>query len=243
MLLNDTRLLSRLARHEARLTGRQGAADGRDVREAAIPHARGGGHRCARAPGRAHAERDGRSEATLPASKDLASFLFFNGVRVWESRENVFSGLFFFIRGVLEAPSPEPTTDDTLPSPSRHDATLDDAFVFSLKKNVTSSKKGPIDVPLSDKMFAVKERALAAWPEPGPAFSKPAPPGPHAVKIILNGRVLDNGKTLKDVHVVSDAVVTCHLMVQVKHPPPSRSMVRAAGKTSESAPGCGCVVS
>ena len=79
-------------------------------------------------------------------------------------------------------------------------------------------------MPLSDKMFAVKERALAAWPEPGPAFSKPAPPGPHAVKIILNGRVLDNGKTLKDVHVVSDAVVTCHLMVQVKHPPPSRSM-------------------
>ena len=98
-------------------------------------------------------------------------------------------------------------------------------------------------MPLRDKMFAVKERALAAWPEPGPAFSKPAPPGPHAVKIILNGRVLDNGKTLKDVHVVSDAVVTCHLMVQVKHPPPSRSMVRAAGKTSDSAPGCGCVVS
>jgi len=42
-------------RHEARLTGRQGAADGRDVREAAVPHARGGGHRCARAPGRARA--------------------------------------------------------------------------------------------------------------------------------------------------------------------------------------------
>lgn len=42
-------------RHEERLTGRQGAADGRDVREAAVPHARGGGHRCARAPGRARA--------------------------------------------------------------------------------------------------------------------------------------------------------------------------------------------
>lgn len=169
---------------------------------------------------------------------------FYSSVRVWEARENVFSGLFFFIRGALEAPSPEPTTDDTLPSPSRFDATLDDAFATRvLEQNVTSSKKGPIDVPLSDKMFAVKERALAAWPEPGPAFSKPVPPGPHAVKIILNGRVLDNGKTLRDVHVASDAMVTCHLMVQVKHPPPSRSMVRAAGKTSDSAPGCGCVVS
>ena len=166
----------------------------------------------------------------------------------WRPRLGVsrkcFQRTFFFIRGALEAPSPEPTTDDTLPSPSRFDATLDDAFATRvLEQNVTSSKKGPIDVPLSDKMFAVKERALAAWPEPGPAFSKPAPPGPHAVKIILNGRVLDNGKTLKDVHVVSDAVVTCHLMVQTKHPPPSRSMVRAAGKTSEPNPGCGCVVS
>ena len=92
-------------------------------------------------------------------------------------------------------------------------------------------------------LAGVKERALAAWPEPSPAFSKPVPPGPHAVKIILNGRVLDNGKTLRDVHVASDAMVTCHLMVQVKHPPPSRSMVRATGKTSDSAPGCGCVVS
>ena len=158
----------------------------------------------------------------------------------------MFSADFVFHPRRALAPSPEPTTDDTLPSPSRFDATLDDAFATRvLEQNVTSSKnkKGPIDVPLSDKMFAVKERALAAWPEPGPAFSKPVPPGPHAVKIILNGRVLDNGKTLRDVHVASDAVVTCHLMVQVKHPPPSRSMVRAAGKTSDSAPGCGCVAS
>jgi hypothetical protein len=43
--------------------------------------------------------------------------------------------------------------------------------------------------------------------------------------------------------VAGDVVVTCHLMVQVKHPPPSKSMVRAAGKTTEVAPGCGCVVS
>ena len=98
-------------------------------------------------------------------------------------------------------------------------------------------------MPLSWTIFAVKERALAEWPEPGPAFSKPAPPGPHAVKIILNGRVLDNGKTLRDVKVTTEAVTTCHLMVQVKHPPPSRSMVRAAGKASAATPGCGCGVS
>jgi hypothetical protein len=97
---------------------------------------------------------------------------------------------------------------------------------------------------LTDKIFAVKERALAAWPEPSATFSVPPPPGPHAVKIILHGRVLDNGKTLREAKCVAgDVVVTCHLMVQVKHPPPSKSMVRAAGKTTEVAPGCGCVVS
>lgn len=99
LLLSDTRLLLHWARHEARLTGRQGAPDGRDVREAAIPHARGGGHRCARAPGRAHAERDGRSEATLPASKDPASFLF-KRPRLGVSRK-CFQRTFFFIRGAL----------------------------------------------------------------------------------------------------------------------------------------------
>jgi hypothetical protein len=99
---------------------------------------------------------------------------------------------------------------------------------------------------LTDKIFAVKERALAAWPAASPTFEKPLPAGPHAVKIILNGRVLDNGKTLRDAKLMGgDSVVTCHLMVQVKHPPPSRSMVRAAGKTTAANgnPGCGCVVS
>jgi hypothetical protein len=92
-------------------------------------------------------------------------------------------------------------------------------------------------------MFAVKERALANWPSPSPEFDKPVPPGPHAVKIILNGRVLDNGKTLREVKITADSLVTCHLMVQVKHPPPSKSMVRAAGKATERQQGCGCVVS
>lgn len=74
-------------RHEARLTGRQGAADGRDVREAAVPHARGGGHRCARAPGRARAtptvdprrrplQRPASFIPSRPASRSLQKMAF-----------------------------------------------------------------------------------------------------------------------------------------------------------------------
>jgi hypothetical protein len=164
-------------------------------------------------PGTRTRDADGRSEAT-PASK--TGVIYSKSSRVVQSPENVLK----FCQRLLACFANK---------------------AFSVSVFVTSS--GPIDVPLSDKMFAVKERALAAWPEPSETFSKQVPPGPHAVKIILNGRVLDNGKTLRDVKVATDAVVTCHLMVQTKHPPPSRSMVRAAGKTAEPNPGCGCVVS
>ena len=141
----------------------------------------------------------------------------------------VFGAAFFFSR---RFGNPTDRDDPVLVS---HDARRD------LDVRTETNLAGPIDVPLSWTIFAVKERALAAWPEPSPVFSKPAPPGPHALKLILNGRVLDNGKTLRDAKVASDAVVTCHLMVQVKLPPPSRGMAHADGKAL--APGCGCVVS
>jgi hypothetical protein len=195
-------------------------------------------------PGTRTRDADGRSEAT-PASK--TGVIYSKSSRVVQSPENVlkfFASAFWLVSRtrLCSAPpqseAPISVANRQSPDPSFHDTF---PLRFSVSFFVTSS--GPIDVPLSDKMFAVKERALAAWPEPSETFSKQVPPGPHAVKIILNGRVLDNGKTLRDVKVATDAVVTCHLMVQTKHPPPSRSMVRAAGKTSEPNPGCGCVVS
>ena len=193
-------------------------------------------------PGTRTRDADGRSEAT-PASK--TGVIYSKSSRVVQSPENVlkfFASAFWLVSRtrLCSAPpqSEAPTISANLQSP---DPSSPIPFLSFVSFFVTSS--GPIDVPLSDKMFAVKERALAAWPEPSETFSKQVPPGPHAVKIILNGRVLDNGKTLRDVKVATDAVVTCHLMVQTKHPPPSRSMVRAAGKTSEPNPGCGCVVS
>ena len=85
-----------------------GAADGRDVREVAVPHARGGGHRCARAPGSAHAERDGRSEAT-PRSLQNTSASFNPRGRNLKPR----SGGFFFFSASRETPSgPDPTRPD-----------------------------------------------------------------------------------------------------------------------------------
>jgi hypothetical protein len=186
-------------------------------------------------------DADGRSEAT-PASK--TGVIYSKSSRVVQSPENVlkfFASAFWLVSRTRLCSAP-PQSEAPSDTPIANLLTLPLRYLSS-RSFLFSSQTGPIDVPLSDKMFAVKERALAAWPEPSETFSKQVPPGPHAVKIILNGRVLDNGKTLRDVKVATDAVVTCHLMVQTKHPPPSRSMVRAAGKTSEPNPGCGCVVS
>jgi hypothetical protein len=192
-------------------------------------------------PGTRTRDADGRSEAT-PASK--TGVIYSKSSRVVQSPENVlkfFASAFWLVSRTRLCSAP-PQSEAPSDTPIANLLTLPLRYLSS-RSFLFSSQTGPIDVPLSDKMFAVKERALAAWPEPSETFSKQVPPGPHAVKIILNGRVLDNGKTLRDVKVATDAVVTCHLMVQTKHPPPSRSMVRAAGKTSEPNPGCGCVVS
>jgi hypothetical protein len=192
-------------------------------------------------PGTRTRDADGRSEAT-PASK--TGVIYSKSSRVVQSPENVlkfFASAFWLVSRTRLCSAP-PQSEAPSDTPISNLLTLPLRYLSS-RSFLFSSQTGPIDVPLSDKMFAVKERALAAWPEPSETFSKQVPPGPHAVKIILNGRVLDNGKTLRDVKVATDAVVTCHLMVQTKHPPPSRSMVRAAGKTSEPNPGCGCVVS
>jgi hypothetical protein len=192
-------------------------------------------------PGTRTRDADGRSEAT-PASK--TGVIYSKSSRVVQSPENVlkfFASAFWLVSRTRLCSAP-PQSEAPSDTPIANLLTLPLRYLSS-RSFLFSSQTGPIDVPLSDKMFAVKERALAAWPEPSETFSKQVPPGPHAVKIILNGRVLDNGKTLRDVKVATDAVVTCHLMVQTKHPPPSRSMVRAAGKTAEPNPGCGCVVS
>lgn len=193
-------------------------------------------------PGTRTRDADGRSEAT-PASK--TGVIYSKSSRVVQSPENVlkfFASAFWLVSRTRLCSAP-PQSEAPSDTPISNLLTLPSTIPLLSFVSVFVTSSGPIDVPLSDKMFAVKERALAAWPEPSETFSKQVPPGPHAVKIILNGRVLDNGKTLRDVKVATDAVVTCHLMVQTKHPPPSRSMVRAAGKTSEPNPGCGCVVS
>jgi hypothetical protein len=194
-------------------------------------------------PGTRTRDADGRSEAT-PASK--TGVIYSKSSRVVQSPENVlkfFASAFWLVSRTRLCSAP-PQSEAPSDTPISNLLTLPSTIPFlSVLRFFFRHSSGPIDVPLSDKMFAVKERALAAWPEPSETFSKQVPPGPHAVKIILNGRVLDNGKTLRDVKVATDAVVTCHLMVQTKHPPPSRSMVRAAGKTAEPNPGCGCVVS
>lgn len=83
---------------------------------------------------RARPDAHTRSATVDPRLRSLpqkTSRHFYSLASAFGSLAKMFSAdFFFFIRGALEAPSPEPTTDDTLPSPSRHDATLDDAFVF-----------------------------------------------------------------------------------------------------------------
>jgi hypothetical protein len=86
----------------------------------------------------------------------------------------------------------------------------------------------------------VKERAVAEWPEPSPSFKAEPPADLASVKLILNGKVLEHGKSLKQAKVPTDTLVTCHLMVQVK--PPKAKPGAGAGKGDGETQKCGCVV-
>ena len=99
---------------------------------------------------------------------------------------------------------------------------------------------GPIEFPLGTPIAAVKERAVAEWPEPSPSFKAEPPADLASVKLILNGKVLEHGKSLKQAKVPTDTLVTCHLMVQAK--PPKTKPGAGAGKGDGETQKCGCVV-
>lgn len=93
-----------------------------------------------------------------------------------------------------------------------------------------------MDIPLTTKVQAVKDLVLKSWPEDCP---QPCPGDAAEVKLILNGKVLENGKTLADYKTPTGMMVTCHLLIRPKPEPPKQS---AATKAEKQVQKCTCVV-
>ena len=89
---------------------------------------------------------------------------------------------------------------------------------------------------MTTTVAAVKEIVLKEWPKD---FSGPTPTDVGEVRLILNGKVLENGKTLADSRTPTGMLVTCHLLIQPK-PEPSKG--GGDGKAESKTTKCACVI-
>lgn len=98
---------------------------------------------------------------------------------------------------------------------------------------------GPMEFDVATTtILMVKERLAAEWPE---AAEGDAPSGPGDLKLILSGQILDNGKTLADIKLGGDAVVTMHLVVRMPQTVKS-SADNAAGEVEKVGARCNCII-
>lgn len=113
---------------------------------------------------------------------------------------------------------------------------------LQLRFRHTSSDLGPISFAETSSVQQVKEQLLSSWPADGP-LSKDVPSSAACLMLIFNGKVLDNGKQLRDYKremgdITPDTIVTMLLAVRA-----APTAAKASPAVSEEAPkGCACAV-
>mmetsp|Transcript_9751 Transcript_9751/g.35462 ORF Transcript_9751/g.35462 Transcript_9751/m.35462 type:complete len:124 (-) Transcript_9751:66-437(-) len=105
---------------------------------------------------------------------------------------------------------------------------------------------GPLTLSTSTTVSAVKNLVLAEWPErDGIHFKTEPPEDSRFIRLILNGRVLGENRTLAECGVPQGMLVTCHLVVRPKIESASGKHGAGGGKGGAPAPGgagSGCCV-
>jgi hypothetical protein len=103
---------------------------------------------------------------------------------------------------------------------------------------------GPVEVATTDSVGNLKERLLSSWPQLTAGKSElEAPSSVACIKLILNGKFLDNDEVLSDLQkTLTDpaehSVVTMHAVIR----PQAALKAPAKSKDKEAAKGCSCVI-
>ncbi|GFH07184.1 ubiquitin-like domain-containing protein [Haematococcus lacustris] len=87
-----------------------------------------------------------------------------------------------------------------------------------IKFRTTNGDVGPLSFSDSQTVQQAKEKLWAEWPKEGP-LSKEAPSSPNDIRLILGGKYVDAGKTLKEYRkdmgdIGLDSVVFFHMIVR-----------------------------
>mmetsp|Transcript_16811 Transcript_16811/g.54990 ORF Transcript_16811/g.54990 Transcript_16811/m.54990 type:complete len:113 (-) Transcript_16811:329-667(-) len=95
---------------------------------------------------------------------------------------------------------------------------------------------GPFTFSPVTSLWNVKERIIAEWPR-----DNDRPGSTAELKLIHSGKILDNNKTLGEVGVPANMLVTMHVVIR----PPVDDTAKGGGRSSgdqKQSLRCGCVV-
>jgi len=114
---------------------------------------------------------------------------------------------------------------------------------ISLRFRHTQGDIGPLTVPLTSTVQALKERLFNTWPKDGP-LSEGGPNSPGDLRLILNGKFLESAETLEGLkpqmgELKSDTVVTVHVIVRIS----VLSKTLSGGKLGDKDESSGCACS
>ncbi|KAL6753477.1 ubiquitin-2 like Rad60 SUMO-like-domain-containing protein [Haematococcus lacustris] len=114
-----------------------------------------------------------------------------------------------------------------------------------IKFRTTNGDVGPLSFSDSQTVQQAKEKLWAEWPKEGP-LSKEAPSSPNDIRLILGGKYVDAGKTLKEYRkdmgdIGLDSVVFFHMIVRPV-PNPAKAGGAPSPKEEVQKQSCACVI-
>lgn len=115
---------------------------------------------------------------------------------------------------------------------------------LSIRFRHTQGDIGPLSVPATSTVQAVKERLFSSWPKDGP-LCEGGPNSPGDVRLILSGKFLESSETLEGLkpqmgELKADTVVTIHVIIRIS----VLSKTMSGGKLGdkEESSGCACCI-
>mmetsp|Transcript_47765 Transcript_47765/g.121875 ORF Transcript_47765/g.121875 Transcript_47765/m.121875 type:complete len:121 (-) Transcript_47765:352-714(-) len=104
-----------------------------------------------------------------------------------------------------------------------------------------SGDVGPFHFPTSATILNLKERVCQEWQQNGTQIDGDTVKTPSHLKLIFNGKFLEDGKELKDLlgMMGDQPITTFHLVVR---PAGSTKLAAKASETDNTPKNCGCTV-
>lgn len=115
---------------------------------------------------------------------------------------------------------------------------------LSVRFRHTQGDIGPLSVPVTSTVQALKDSLFGSWPKDGP-LSEGGPNTPADIRLILSGKFLESSETLEGLkpqmgELKADTIVTIHVIVRISVL--SKTMSGSKLGDKEESSGCACSI-